>query len=137
MEHPSHFPDERPYPLQRHLPFVLANWSKNYCRLELTLSVLLMKWQGKPHGRVYAKLADKAMGYTSSFAPKSAPPHWAIMLILNGNYLPQCKNNLLISTANRTGSGNRTFSADALISDNLSTKITSATSIFLYRSSPP
>ena len=137
IDHPAHFHDERPYPLQRHLGFVLADWSEDYCRLELPLADFLMNRQGIPHGGVYAALADTAMGYAGCFAPKGAPPRWAMTLNLNVNYLAQCKGDLLIATANRTGGGRKTFFADASLSDNLSTKIASATGVFRYRSSLP
>jgi uncharacterized protein (TIGR00369 family) len=137
MDHPPHFSDERPYPLQHHLGFVLTDWSEDYCRLELPLEAFLMNRQGIPHGGVYATLADTAMGYAGCFAPKGAPPRWAMTLNLSVNYLAQCKGDLLIATANRTGGGRKTFFANASISDNLSTKIASATGVFRYRSNPP
>ena len=135
MEHPSHFPDERPYPLQRHLGFVLADWSEDYCRLELPLADFLMNRQGIPHGGVYATLADTAMGYAGCFAPQGTPPRLAMTLNLNVNYLAQSKGEMLIATARRTGGGHKTFFADASISDNLSTLLASAAGVFRYRGS--
>ena len=110
MEHPSHFHDERPYPLQRHLGFVLTDWSEDYCRLELPLADFLMNRQGIVHGGVYATLADTAMGYAGCFAPQGTPPRLAMTLNLNVNYLAQSKGEMLIATARRTGGGHKTFS---------------------------
>ena len=125
---------EVPYPFQNHLGFVLTEWRKDYCRVELPLKPFLLNRYGIPHGGIHATLLDTAMGYCAYYSDDPNAPLFAMTLSLNVNYLAQSTGTTLIAQANRTGGGRKTFFAEGTVTDNTGQTIATATGVFRFRS---
>ncbi|SEP84624.1 PaaI family thioesterase [Thalassovita taeanensis] len=125
---------EASYALQIHLGFEVKGWSTDYARVEQPLHPFLMNRNGIPHGGIYATLLDTAMGFAGCYTGDRDNPRTCLTLTLNVNYLAQAKGKLLITEAFRTGGGRKIYFAEGLVTDELGTKIASATGAFRYRS---
>ena len=125
--------NEAPYPLQNHLGFKLTEWRKDFCRVELPLKPFLLNRYGIPHGGINATLLDTAMGYCACYSEDPNTPIFAMTLSLTVNYLGQSTGNTLITEANRTGGGRKTFFAQGSVTDDTGQIIATATGVFRFR----
>ncbi len=124
---------EDPYALQRHLGFEIVDWKPDYARVELPMLPHLMNRYGIPHGGVYATLLDTAMGFCGCYTGDPAVKRLAMTLSMNVNYEGRATGTRLICEGRRTGGGAKTFFAQALVTDDLGTRIASGTGVFRVR----
>ncbi|THD73850.1 PaaI family thioesterase [Thalassobius vesicularis] len=124
---------EDPYALQRHLGFEITEWSQDFARVEQPLLPHLMNRYGIPHGGVYATLLDTAMGFCGCFTGDPETKRLAMTLSMNVNYEGRAQGTRLICEGRRTGGGAKTFFAEALVTDELGTRIASGTGVFRVR----
>ena len=125
---------ETPYPLQAHLGFVLTNWKKNFCHLELPLEPFLMNRFGVPHGGVHAVLLDTVMGYAGCFTGDANAQRFTVTLSLNVNFLAQSRGKILFAEGWRIGGGRRIFFAEGQVKDDTGELVATGTGTFRYRS---
>lgn len=124
---------EDPYAFQAHLGFEFADWRKDYARIELPLYPHLMNRYGIPHGGVHAVLLDTAMGFSGCYTGDPDNKRLAMTLSMTVNYEGQAKGKKLICEGRRTGGGSKTYFASALVTDELGTRVASATGVFRIR----
>lgn len=130
---------EDPYAFQRLLGFTIVDWTAERVRLHLPLAPKLTNRYGIPHGGVYASLLDTAMGYAGCFTGDPDHRRLAMTLSLTVNYLSRPKGALLIAEGVRTGGGQRTFFAEASLTDDTGELIARSSGTFRIRapSIPP
>jgi uncharacterized protein (TIGR00369 family) len=125
---------EPPYPLQSLLGMSLTAWSEGKATVEAPLAEKMRNRQGLPHGGVHATLLDSAMGYAGCYTGDPSRRQMALTLSLTVNYVGIAKGSRLIATAHVTGGGRKTYFCDGELTDDLGTKIATATGVFKLRS---
>jgi uncharacterized protein (TIGR00369 family) len=121
------------YPLQELLGFRLAEWRRDYARVELPLDARLENRQGLPHGGVHATLLDSAMGYSGCFSEDPDSPVLALTLSLTVNFLSRPRGGVLIAEGWRRGGGRSTYFAEGRVRDDTGAAIASGSGVFRYR----
>ncbi|MWB76440.1 hotdog fold thioesterase [Pseudooceanicola sp. 216_PA32_1] len=124
---------EDPYPFQKHMGFYLADWREDYARFELPVEDFLTNRYGILHGGVMSVMADTVMGFAGCYTGDPDNRKLGMTLNLNVNYLGQIQGKLMIAEGFRTGGGRKSFFGEAKISDELGTRVATATGVFRYR----
>ena len=81
------------------------------------------------YGGALATVLDTAMGFAGSYTGDPDKPHIVMTLNLSVNYMAKASGTRLITTANVTGGGYKTFFAEARVSDELGTVAATATGV--------
>ena len=115
---------------QKHMGYELVEWSDGFAKLIMPIGQHLLNREGIPHGGALATVLDTAMGFAGSYTGDPDKPHIVMTLNLSVNYMAKANGTRLITTANVTGGGYKTFFAEARVSDDLGTVAATATGVF-------
>ena len=115
---------------QKHMGYELVEWSDGFAKLIMPIGPHLLNREGIPHGGALATVLDTTMGFAGSYTGDPDKPHIVMTLNLSVNYMAKASGTRLITTANVTGGGYKTFFAKASVSDDLGTVAATATGVF-------